>query len=531
MWDLNNEEGRSIIRNSKESLTEMTSDTAAPDPESLRAERDLLLQILELGRQSEIESFLKGALDLIVKTTGAEIGFIEIRDPSEADTAWALASGCDDLELEQIKKRISRGIIAEALLSGETVETDSAQLDERFAKRASVKRRRIDAVLCTSIGGDAAAGVVYLQGHSGFGPFETADRNTIELFAYHLVPLVDRILIRHRTLETSDAMLDLRRKYHLEEIVGRSPALAKAVEQAMLAAPLDINVMLRGSSGTGKTQLAKAIHRNSGRSTGPFVEVNCAALPDTLIESELFGAVAGSHSEARTDRIGKVAAAEGGTLFLDEIGELPKPAQAKLLQLLHSREYYPLGATRPRFADIRVIAATNLDLEAEIERQRFREDLYFRLQVLPIELPELSRRRTDLPELAKKLLERACKEHALPDLELSREAIVAIEMADWPGNVRELQNRIGAGSIRAIGERSPRLRAHHLFPDVEAPNDEAAGRQGAGMSFHDATRQFQRHLLRETLIESDWNVREVAHQLDLARSHVYNLIKVFEIER
>src|SRR6185503_5405365 len=192
----------------------------------------------------------------------------------------------------------------------------------------------------------------------------------------------------------------LRRTLKASAIIGKSRALAGVLTQAAAAAPLDVTVLLTGPSGTGKTQLARVIHESSPRARGPFVELNCAALPEALLESELFGVLPGAHSTATRKIAGKVAAAEGGTLFLDEIGELKPAAQAKLLKLLESREYYPLGATHPVCADVRVIAATNLDIKAAVQRKDFREDLFYRLQVLPIRLPSLAERREDVALLA-----------------------------------------------------------------------------------------------------------------------------------
>jgi Nif-specific regulatory protein len=230
-----------------------------------------------------------------------------------------------------------------------------------------------------------------------------------------------------------------------------------------LVAPLDVTVLLTGESGTGKSLLARAIHDNGPRAAGPFVELNCAALPEGLIESELFGAVAGAHSTATRAVPGKVRGAEGGTLFLDEIAELAPAAQAKLLHLLHAREYFPLGAPRAVRADIRLIAATNVDLDAAVAEKRFREDLYFRLRVLPIRVPTLAERKEDLADLSVYLLGTACRRHSLPAFSLSPGAVRAVEASPWPGNVRELAHALEAAANprgrrgRGRGGIGPRL--------------------------------------------------------------------------
>jgi Nif-specific regulatory protein len=224
---------------------------------------------------------------------------------------------------------------------------------------------------------------------------------------------------------------------------------------------------------------------------------------------------------------GKLAAAQGGTLLLDEVGELSSPAQAKLLQLLQSKLYYPLGASDAVRADVRLIAATNTDLEEAVRERRFREDLFYRLQVLPIRLPSLAERREDVAELARHFCAQASIHHGLERLELSPGAVRAIEAAEWPGNVRQLANAVEAAVIRAAGGRASRVEQRHVFP-AEA---ETAGEEEGAPTFQEATRRFQRGLLLQVLTETGWNVTETARRLDLARSHVYNLIRAFEFER
>ncbi len=505
-------------------MSEATSDELG----RVKRERDLYRALLELGGQERLEPLLEHALALVVAVTGASQGYLEVRDPSgEENTAtWWMGHACTPVEVDEIRAAVSRGIIAEALASGRTILTHSALLDERFRSRESVRARRIEAVICAPIGGDASRGVVYLQGRAAPGVFSDEAREHAEALAKHLAPFVDRLLVRRRSEEALDATQPLRARYRIEDIVGRGPAIAQALEQAMLAAPLDVSVLLTGPSGSGKSLLARAIHANSRRASAAFVELNCAALPENLIESELFGALAGSHSEAHRNLPGKVAAAEGGTLFLDEIGEIPYAAQAKLLQLLHSKQYYPLGSPQPVQADVRLVAATNEDLREAVKARRFREDLFYRLQVLPIRMPALAERREDLPDLAESLLGAACRRHGFPPLALGRAGLRAIQAGEWPGNVRELEHAVEAAAIRAAGEGVEAVEPRHLFPAASRASD-ATGE----LDFREATRWFQRELLERTLRESEWNVAEVARRLGLARSHVYNLIRAFELGR
>jgi Nif-specific regulatory protein len=297
------------------------------------------------------------------------------------------------------------------------------------------------------------------------------------------------------------------------------------LKQAALVAPLDVAILLTGDSGTGKTQLARAIHDNGPRAQQPFVDLNCAALPDELIESELFGALPGAHSTATRRIEGKVAAAEHGTILLDEVGELSLAVQAKLLQLLQSKQYYPLGSAQPLRADVRVIAATNTDLQRAVAERRFREDLFYRLQVVPIRVPSLAERREDIPLLAAFFCEQACAQHRLPHLDLSPNAIRALQAAEWPGNIRQLAHCIEAAVIRTCGDGVLKVECSHVFPQaVPVPATPS-------VTFQEATRRFQGDLLRQTLDATDWNVSETARRLDLTRTHVYNLIRAFGLQR
>ena len=324
-----------------------------------------------------------------------------------------------------------------------------------------------------------------------------------------------------------DPTAPLRAKYELKEVLGRSQAFATVLKTITMVAGLEVAVLLTGESGTGKSQIARIIHVNSSRQKHPYLELNCAALPEGLIENELFGAVAGGHSGAAKAVEGKVEAADGGTLFLDEIGELPLGAQAKLLQFLQSGLYYPLGASTPKKSNVRIIAATNVNLEQAVREKQFREDLYYRIKIFPVQLPALRERVEDIPVLARHFCREVCRKHGFYQLALPISTIKELGALIWPGNIRQLAHSIEVACIRAVCEEKTEIPPDYFFSTA----DEKLSESGSHSTFQEATNSFQKNFLQSCLDEMGWNITRTAKRLDLSRAHVHNLIRSFELRQ
>jgi two-component system response regulator HupR/HoxA len=289
-------------------------------------------------------------------------------------------------------------------------------------------------------------------------------------------------------------------------------------------APFDLSVMVTGESGTGKEMIARAIHYESRRASKAFITENCGALPDTLLESELFGYKRGAFTGAVEDRVGLFQQADGGTLFLDEIGETSPAFQVKLLRVLQEGEFRPLGSNRPVHVDVRVIAATNRDLEDDVRTGRFREDLYYRLATISLHIPPLRERPMDLPLLARRLLDSSCNALGKPVEGFTNEALACIAAYRWPGNVRELQNEI----LRMVAlSTTPQLGADLLSPrvlrtpvgdfDEARPDDELAWAAGLSGGLKERMDQLEMHVLKEAMIRHRWNKSRAARELGLSR--------------
>ncbi|MCC5926293.1 MAG: sigma-54-dependent Fis family transcriptional regulator [Bacteroidetes bacterium] len=382
--------------------------------------------------------------------------------------------------------------------------------------------------------------VIMLTGH---GNIDTAVQST-RLGAFDFLqkpPDLNRLLISVRNALERNSLYkenrSMRRRIsNVSEILGNSKAINHIRETIKRVAPTDARVLITGENGTGKELVARWLHELSKRTDKPLVEVNCAAIPAELLESELFGHEKGSFTGAVRQRIGKFEQAHGGTLFLDEIGDMPLSSQAKVLRALQEGQINRVGGTSSIQVDVRVIAATNKNLAEEIKQDRFREDLFHRLNVIPVHVPPLRERADDIPVLAEAFLEQlAAKDIIFADKSLNEAAIIKLQKLPWTGNVRELHNvierlgiltqtsEIDEHSIDLLVMPAGRKEVDHADPLNEMIH--------SCSSFHDFKEAAERAYLVSMLNKNDWNISNTADHIGIQRSHMYNKMKKYHIER
>ena len=376
---------------------------------------------------------------------------------------------------------------------------------------------------------DSQVEVIMISGH---GTIETAVKAT-KMGAYDFIekPIsLDKLLVTinnalaYRQLEESHLALQ-EEVEGKEELIGHSPAIREVISLLERVAPSDGSILIVGENGTGKEVVARTIHRSSLRQDNPFLAVNCAAIPEDLIESELFGYEKGAFTGAYSRKKGRFELAHQGTLFLDEIGDMSLKTQAKILRTLEERSFERLGGTDTLKVDVRLIAATNKNLEAQIEKGDFREDLYYRISVIPVNLPPLRERKADIPLFVSYFLDKFNRRLASGRKSISSAATQYLSSYHWPGNVRELKNIIERLVIVVAGEEIG-------LADLPGYLREKAGAPPSldATDLRDARRVFERNFILEKLNDNDWNVSKTARALNIQRSHLHHKMKSLKIE-
>ncbi|HXU46399.1 MAG TPA: sigma 54-interacting transcriptional regulator [Thermoanaerobaculia bacterium] len=465
----------------------------------------------------------------IVERCGAESGFVVVREEGSFQQKFDV-----DYEREQrsaLERRFSRTLVREAIEGGEVIYLPNLIEDERFRSGESALRIGRSSALVAPLRHDGVVyGVIYLENRESVDSFDAESR----AFLAELAEVAGLFLLRaseRETLRRRNRSLerDLFSQHDFAGIVTRDPRMIELLRVVAQVAGADAPILVLGETGTGKELIAKALHVNSPRRGRPFVTVHCSALPGTLLESELFGHVAGAFTDAKRDRPGRLASAHGGTLFLDEIGEIPLEAQAKLLRFLQFGEIQKLGADKTERVDVRIVAATHRDLKQLVRDGKFREDLYFRLKVLDLTLPPLRERRGDLLLLADHFLRQHWRRPGEKP-RFSPRAELALLAYGYPGNVRELSHAVERACLLA---RGPELDLDLLPPEIagaagEGPLPEPAFRELTAESLNEAREagvaEIERRFINELMRRAEGNVSRAARESGLHRSYLQKLL-------
>ncbi len=470
----------------------------APTARADEGQRRLRL-LFDLGcafaARTELDELISLVVERCREAFDAEGASVLLHDPASDELYVPYVVGrTRDVAIEMSRQRFSAslGVAGFVLRNGQAVRIDDAKADPRVYRevdrRTGVTTRNM---LCAPLRSrDATIGVVQVINHRGDAPFCEDDLAFLEALAGSVAIAIEnaRLIAAVRSseqrlrVEVGALRRDLAHQDHFAEIVGTGPAMAEVFRLMEGAAPTPITVLIEGETGTGKELAARAIHRASARATGPFIAVNCASLPETLLESELFGHRRGAFTGATSDRVGLFEAADGGTVFLDEVGEMPLVMQAKLLRVLQEGEVVPLGDNRPRKVDVRVLSATNRELAGEVAAGRFRQDLYYRLATFPIRLPALRDRREDIAPIAARMLAATAARYGKQITGFTPDALAALEARRWPGNVRQLQNEIerAVALTAAGGAIGCEHLSHGTADEQEAAHPAATNRAEAG---------------------------------------------------
>lgn len=424
-----------------------------------------------------------------------------------------------------------------------TVESGKKALD--FASKESIDLMLLD-IKMQGMDGIETLKQIRDSGHefpvimiSGNGTIEIAVEAT-KIGAYDFLekpPDLNRLLIAVRNALSQK---NLEKEYRqikkklpsLQPIIGESEPIQKIKDMIDKVAPTKSRVLITGDNGTGKELVAKWIHEKSPRSGGPMVEVNCAAIPSELLESELFGHEKGAFTGATDQRIGKFEQANEGTLFLDEIGDMGFDAQAKVLRALQENKITRIGGNKATQIDVRILAATNKDLVQEIADGNFREDLYHRINVIPIEVPSLKERRSDIPLIAEACLKDLKKRDiSFSKVSFTNDGLEALKSRDWSGNVRELQNAVERLGILAPGNEIDAKTVNDILSSKPVTSDKLNELANDISDFQDFKEQAERIFLIKRLEKNDWNISRTAEEIGIQRSHIYNKMNKYNIER
>ena len=477
---------------------------------------------------SDARGLLQTILESATRLSGGEASSLLLVRPENNKLYFEIALGAKGAEVQKYSLNLGEGIAGWVAQNNRSLIVNNVDEDERYfgdiGKQVGYETHSIMAVPMRIH--DRCVGVIEILNKKDGKPFEEDDRQWLEIFATQAALAIQNAQsfqrVSREVVLLQDQMVEQQGYHHF---VCESPVMKDRVAIVERLAPTDSSVLILGESGVGKELFAEQIHLRSTRRDRPFLRVNCAALPGGLLESELFGHVKGAFTDAQSDRRGRFELADGGTIFLDEIGELPLALQAKMLRVLQHQAFERVGSSETIKVDVRIIAATNKDIDQAVADGTFRRDLYYRLNVLPLYVPPLRERAEDIPELAAHFLRRVSRETKKPISGFSSEAMDVLLSYTWPGNVRELENAVERA---VVVSRTSEIQGDDLGLHVGGPLKEE---RYLGKTLKDSVNVFKKHFIRHTLEQNGWNQTTTAKVLGIQRTYLSRLIKELDISR
>ena len=500
------------------------------DHQQLTKDYQTLLDVmLRVNSSLNLEEILKQVVDGIVRVTGCERGFLMLREP-DGSLSFAIARSNDEQDLPEQDFSVSLTIVNQVAETHEHSFAPSIQETEDLRDSKSILAMNTQSYICLPMEfEDRLVGVIYADSKTVSPELLDPNQDTARAFSAQAAVAIanaqrhGELQIRQQALEEQNRNLRLVEEFASHGINSRSKEMHEVFELVDKLAPFDTSVLVIGDTGTGKELIARAIHKKSNRRDKPFKTVNCAAIPENLEESELFGHVKGSFTGAIRDKIGAFKAADQGTLFLDEIGDMALGTQAKILRVLQEGEIQRLGDERVQHVDVRIIAATHRDLAKATEERRFRPDLYFRLRGAQVCLPTLRARRQDVIPLAELFMKQFAEKHDKPVPWLPRETKELLLENQWEGNIRELKSAIELGVMRQIDEDQIPASAIATFL-AQRNSSKPAADDGDG-SLRSWMRACEEKFIRNELAKHDGNITSTAKKLGISRQQLHNKMK------
>jgi Nif-specific regulatory protein len=495
-----------------------------------RSKFETLIEINTLinSEYSDGKELLKKIIASATRLMDAEASSLLLLNPENNKLYFEIALGAKGPEVQRYSLSMGEGIAGWVAANNTSLIVNDVDSDSRFysdiSKQINFPTKSILAVPMRVK--DRCVGVIEIINKREGGNFSEVDLQWLEIFATQAAIAIQNARFFQQVKEEVTLLQDelqTDRGYHT--FIGESKVIKEKLEIALRAAATNSSVLLLGESGVGKELFAEQIHLHSPRNNDPLIRVNCAALPESLLESELFGHVKGAFTGATSDRRGRFELANGGTMFLDEIGDLPLNLQVKLLRVIQHRTFERVGGTEPIKVDVRIIAATNKDIEKEVDSGRFRADLYYRLNVLPIYIPPLRERREDIPLLADFFLRRFKRETKKQIHGFAPESMQTLLSYSWPGNVRELENAVERAVVTTKVDTIT-SDAFVLDRLSENPEDEYSGK-----ALKEAVNIFKKHYVRQVLEMNQWNQTKTSKLLGIQRTYLSRLIKELGINR